>query len=90
MADAPELPPPLATLHALGHLASVLEKELPGILDVWVASMENEASAREVVRLRGPKETPEIKEARLAAIVWADRVRLLALAHIARRKRRRA
>lgn len=90
MPNAPELPPPLATLHALGHLASVLEKELPGILDVWVASMENEAALREVVPLRGPKEPPELAEARTSAIAWADRVRLLALAHIARRKRRRA
>jgi hypothetical protein len=55
-------------LHALGHLARVLEIRFPGILDEWVASMDDEALMSEVVRLRGPVAPPEMKDVRASAL----------------------
>ena len=88
MHEPPRLPP-TAELHVLAHLIAVLEKHLPGLADDVVASMEDEAAVREVVRLRAPRETPEHAEMRAASLAWADRVRLLTLAHMARKRRRK-
>ena len=88
------MPPMSAALHALGHLAAVLEKRCPGLIDDWLESLESEVAYREIVRLRGPREEPEIIRTRREAHTWVKHIRLVTLAawaqaEQAKRKRKR-
>lgn len=91
MHDAPpSLPRPSVELMVIGHLAAALEKEIPGLMDTWLESLEDEAIQRDIIRLRAPREAPEVTEVRRQAICWVDKVRLVTLSHLGRRKRRKA
>jgi hypothetical protein len=83
------LPARCVQLHALGHLARVLEIRFPGILDEWVASLEDEALMNEVVRLRGPRAPPEMKDVRASALAWGRHVRFVTLAAIGYRRQKK-
>jgi hypothetical protein len=90
MSSPANIPPPSPCLHALGHLACALEKEIPGLMDAWVESLEDEAIQREIIRIRAPREAPEAAQARMEALEWVRLVRLVTLASMGRRKRRKA
>lgn len=79
--DVDPIPDPSVTLHALGHLARVIERRHPGIMDEWVDSLQDEALLNEIVRLRGPRESEAVKACRVAALTWAKHVRLVTLAY---------
>lgn len=85
------LPASHAAMHLHGHLLAVLEKRLPGISDELVVSLEDEALQREIIRLRGPREAPDSARARKDALAWATHVRLVLMATLgAKRRKRRA
>ena len=86
-----DLPQTSVEMHALGHLARVLSKRFPGLLDDWVDSLQDEALLNEIIRLREPRESEHVKAVRVGALAWAKHVRLVTLAVEApgRRIRRR-
>ena len=80
--DEHELPPTDGKAMALGHLARVLEKRLPGLLDDWVESLENEALWSEIRQLRHPREEPALKASRREALVLVRHIRIVTRAHL--------
>lgn len=74
------LPPTSISLQALGHFVRVMERRCPGVLDEWVDGLQDEAMLNEIVRLRGPRESPAVRVARSGALEWAKHVRLVTLA----------
>lgn len=69
------------SLHALGHFVRAVERRMPGLMDEWVDSLQDEALLNEIIRLRGPRDAPSVRLARSGALAWAKHVRLVTLAH---------
>lgn len=87
--EADTMPAVSVTLQALGHFVRVMERRFPGVLDEWVDGLQDEALLNEIVRLRGPREARAVLEARTGALTWAKHVRLVTLAYLGVKSRRR-
>lgn len=90
MTEESTLPPPSVPLHVLAHIMFVLERRDPGVLDDLLTSLENEAAQMSVIRLRRPREAPELAANRLVALEWVETVRRNCFAVLGSRKRRKA
>jgi hypothetical protein len=76
-----ELPEVDGLALAMGHFARAVERRLPGVLDEWVESLEDENLWSEIRRLRHPRDEPALIESRREAMVLARHVRLTARAY---------
>jgi hypothetical protein len=72
------MPPPSAALVVLGALILELDRQEPGMAERVRERIESEHLRSAVIRLRGPRATPEIIAAAEEAGTWAGGLTLLA------------
>jgi hypothetical protein len=70
-----EMPPPSAALIIQGAVLRYLECRDPGAMDAILATLEDDEVKSEIIRLRGPKLEPQVKEAIGQARTWVASVR---------------
>jgi hypothetical protein len=70
-----EMPAPSAALIVQGAVLRYLESREPGAIDAILAILEDEEVRSEVIRLRGPKLEPLVKESIGQARTWVAAVR---------------
>jgi hypothetical protein len=72
------MPPPSAALVVLGCLILELDKREPGLAEAIVERVESEHLRAAVIKLRGPRSTPEVMAASEEAQTWTGGISLLA------------
>lgn len=84
-----ELPRLDATVLALAYMAVALERDRPGFLDDWQRIAEDPTVHAEIRALREPPITHELTDALHGAQVLVRHTRLVALAWMEERRRRK-
>lgn len=72
-----ELPPLSVEFLVVAAFAKAAERRLPGITEEALADLEDEALRAEVIRLRGPRMAPEVRDKFESAVAWVTALRLI-------------
>lgn len=72
--------PETAVDFELSALVRTLEMRFPGFTLHWIANLQEEAAADEVIRLRGPRKSAEVLREQASAVARAAQIRLINIA----------
>ncbi len=82
--DVRSLPDPSWLAALVGAMLRSMERREPGIVDEMLVSLEDDLAKAAIIRLRGPRQAPEVAAAHAEAHAW-----LSTFAELIERPRRR-
>ncbi len=68
--EAPPVPDPSWLAALMGVTLRALERRDPGIVEEMMGSLQDDIARAAIIRLRGPRQAPEVAAAHAEAFAW--------------------